>query len=85
MASEHKERALAQEFTGGVTGEYALFSFSDKKRGEELRKAACVWVENLEQKILDTIKYNHRLECKINHMPNRQSNDSHFPCAERSG
>jgi hypothetical protein len=61
MASECKQRSLALELTGGVAGEYAL-SFS-KKRGEEFRKAAFVWVEDLEQKIVDMLDHNDRLEC----------------------
>jgi len=63
MASEHKQRALAQELTGGVAGEYALFSFPDKRRGEVFRRAAFVWVEDLEQKIVDD-----RFECTV-HLP----------------
>ena len=63
MAPEHKQRSLAQELTGGVAGEYALFSFPDKRRGETLHKAACVWVEDLEQKIVDTLEHNERWEC----------------------
>ena len=62
MASECKQQSLAQELTGGVAWEYALFSFS-KKRGEEFRKAAFVWVEDLEQKIVDMLDHNDRLEC----------------------
>ena len=61
MASECQQQSLAQELTGGVAGEYALFS--SKKRGEEFHKAAFVWVEHLEQKIVDTLDHNDRLEC----------------------
>ena len=63
MASEHKQRALAQELTGGVAGEYTLFSFADKKRGREVfRMAAFVWVEDLEEKIVDMLDHNDRFE-----------------------
>ncbi len=86
MAPEHKQRSIAQELTGGVAGEYALLSFLEKKRGEVLRKAACVWVENLEQKIVDTLDHNDRLECtNCSHVkafacmqPCRQYNNMNF-------
>ena len=60
MASEHKQRSLALELTGGVRSKYAIFSFPEKKRGEVLRKAACVWVEDLEQMIVNTFEHNDR-------------------------
>jgi len=59
-APEHEQRSLAQELTGGVKGEYAVFSFGDRKRGDLLKKAPCVWVENLEQKIIDTLEHSDR-------------------------
>ena len=63
MASEHKQRALAQELTGGVVGEYTLFSFADKKRGGEVfRMAAFVWVEDLEEEIVDMLDHNDRFK-----------------------
>ena len=60
MASEHQQRSLAQELTGGLTGECALFSFADKRRREVFHKVAFVWVEDLEQDMLD---HNDRFEC----------------------
>ena len=32
LASESKQRSLAKELTGGVAGEYALFSFIETKK-----------------------------------------------------
>lgn len=61
MASESKQRSLAKELTGGVTGEYALFSFLEtKKRVEVFRRAAFVWVEDLEKKIVEMLEHSER-------------------------
>ena len=71
MALEHKQRALTRELTGGVAGEYTLFSFADKKRGGEVfRMAAFVWVEDLEEKIVDMLGSNEQPSYT-------------FPCIER--
>ena len=60
MASEGRQRELAQELTDGVSGEYVLFSFPERHKGHIMKPAPCVWVDNLEKKITDTLEYNNR-------------------------
>ena len=56
--------------SGPNAGEYTLFSFADKKGGEVFRMAAFVWVEDLEEKIVDTLGWNEQPSYT-------------FPCIER--
>ena len=65
MASEGRQRELAQELTGGVSGEYVLFSFPERHKGHIMKPAPCVWVDNLEKKITDTLEYNDRSATKL--------------------
>lgn len=60
MASEGKQRKLVRELTDGITGELIPFSFPDRQRGQVVKQAPCVWVEDLEKKIIDTIEFNER-------------------------
>ena len=60
MASERKQRELAQDITGGLKGELVSFSFPDQRRGHIMQLAPYVWVEDLEQKITETTEYNHQ-------------------------
>ena len=60
MSSEGKQREMAQELTEGIKGEFIPFSFPDRKRGQVMKQAPCVWVEDLQKKISDTIEYNDR-------------------------
>ena len=65
MASEGRQRELANELTDGITGEMVSFSFPDRHRGHILKQAPCVWVSDLEQKIVDMLEYNCRFDCKL--------------------
>ena len=56
MAPENTQRILSSKVAGGVTGESVLFSFNEKGRGEVMQQAPFVWVESLEEKIVDTIQ-----------------------------
>ena len=60
MTSERKQREIVRELTDGIGGELVLYSFPTRKRGEVMKQAPCVWVEDLEQKIVDTIEFNAR-------------------------
>ena len=60
MASEGKQRKLVRELTDGLKGEFLPFSFPDQQRGHIVKQAPCVWVEDLERKIVETIEFNDR-------------------------
>ena len=62
MASEGKQCDLAKYLTGGIKGELVSFSFPDRQRGHVLQQAPYVWVEDLKQKIVDTVEYNYRFD-----------------------
>ena len=51
---------VAHELTDGASGVYALFSFPDQHRGHIMKPAPCVWIEDIEKKITDTLDYNDR-------------------------
>ena len=51
---------LAAKLADGIAGESVLFSFNEKGKGEVIRQAAYVWVEDLQAKIADTLNNNER-------------------------
>ena len=63
-SSEGKQRELAKEITDGIMGEMVSFPFPDQHRGHIMKLAPCVWIEDLEQKIVDTLEYNYRSDYK---------------------
>ena len=60
MASEGQQRDLAKDLTGGIVGEMVSFSFPNRQRGHVLQQAPYVWIQDLQQKIVDTLQYNSR-------------------------
>ena len=62
MASEREQRQLATDLSGGIMGEMVSFSFPDRYRGHILQQAPCVWVEDLEEKIISTLEYSSRCD-----------------------
>ena len=60
VTSEGKQRELVHELTDGVSGECVLFSFPDRHKGHIMKPAPCVWVNDLEKKIIDMLDYNER-------------------------
>ena len=60
MASERTQRELAGVITDDIQGEFIPFSFPLQRRGQIMRQAPCVWVQDLEEKIVNTIQLNDR-------------------------
>ena len=60
ISSEKQQRMLAAKLADGIAGESVLFSFNEKGKGQVMRQAAYVWVEDLQAKIADTLNNNER-------------------------
>ena len=61
LASERKQRHLAQEIIGdNLHAENAPFSFSKDGGGEEIREVPFVFVPNLVRKVADVVAHNER-------------------------
>ena len=65
MASEGQQRTLANDLTSSIRGEMVMFSFANCQRGHVLQQAPCVWIEDLQQKIIDTLEHNDRFYTHI--------------------
>ena len=70
MASEREQRRLATDLTGGIKGEMMSFSFPDRNRGHIFQQAPCVWVNDLEEKILSSLEFNSRCYYRMTLMCN---------------
>ena len=61
LASEKKQRILAQDITGNnIEAEKAPFLFSREGGGEEIREVPFVYVPNLVRKVADLLMHNER-------------------------
>ena len=61
MTGEGKERMAVKELEDKVQGEEVPFSFSVGRKGEELRAAALVYLEHLEDHVLHLLDENNLL------------------------